>query len=271
MKHVVNFSGGACSFWAAHRVIEKHGPQDVTLLFADTLTEDWDLYRFLEDAGSALGVAVTRVSKGLSVWELFEKKMMLANSAKPVCSVILKREVLDKWRRANCDPADTVVYVGIDWTETHRVAPTRAALSEWRVEFPMMPEAPWDHLPVWDKCRMLSELRKLGVKVPRLYDMGFPHNNCGGFCVKAGHAHFAHLLKMMPERYAHHEMKERELRLRMKLAGKKKDYSILNDRRGDGKKKTLTLEMLRQRIEAGESFDRHDWGGCGCSLDPRAA
>jgi riboflavin synthase alpha subunit len=26
---------------------------------------------------------------------------------------------------------------------------------------------------------------------------------------------------------------------------------------------------LRLRIEAGESFDRHDWGGCGCSIDPR--
>lgn len=260
MRHVVNFSGGICSFWAAHRVIQKHGKDDVTLLFADTLTEDWDLYRFLDDAGSALGVPVTRVAEGRSVWELFDQKGMLGNSRFPVCSVMLKREVLDKWRNANCNPAETVVYVGIDWTETHRVAPTRAALPEWQVEFPMMDE------PLWDKCKMLDELRRLGIKVPRLYDLGFPHNNCGGFCVKAGHAHFAHLLKTLPERYAHHEAKEEAVR---RSTGK--DYSILNDRRGDGKKKTLTLRQLRQRIEAGESFDRHDWGGCGCSLEPRAA
>lgn len=254
-RHVVNFSGGICSFWAAHRVIEKHGPQNVTLLFADTLMEDWDLYRFLEDAGSALGVPVTRVSKGESVWELFERKGMLANSRFPVCSVELKRVVLDSWRNTHCDPANTTVCIGIDWTETHRVAPTRFALALWTVEFPMMDE------PLWDKCRMLDELRKLGVKAPRLYEMGFPHNNCGGFCVKAGHAHFAHLLKTMPERYAFHEAKEEGVR---RATGK--DYSILNDRRGDGKKKTLTLAMLRQRIEAGEEFDRDDWGGCGCSV-----
>lgn len=72
MKHVVNFSGGICSFWAAHRVIAKHGPQDVTLLFADTLMEDWDLYRFLDEAGAVLGVPVTRCAEGRSVWEVFE-------------------------------------------------------------------------------------------------------------------------------------------------------------------------------------------------------
>lgn len=241
-------------------MIERHGFEDVTLLFADTLMEDWDLYRFLDDASAKLGVGVTRVSEGRSVWELFEEKGMLGNSRFPLCSVMLKREVLDGWRKKHCDPAETTVYVGLDWTEPHRLEQTRKALPDWKVEAPMIDE------PLWDKCRMLDELRRLGIKPPRLYEMGFPHNNCGGFCVKAGQAHFAHLLRTMPERYAFHEAKERALRARVG-----KDYSILNDRRGNGKKKTLTLEMLRRRIEAGESFDRNDWGGCGCSLEPRAA
>lgn len=185
---------------------------------------------------------------------------MLGNSRFPLCSVILKREVLDAWRKANCVEFDTTVYIGIDWTESHRLEQTRDALPEWRIEAPMCEE------PLWDKCKMLDELRRLGIRPPRLYEMGFPHNNCGGFCVKAGQAHFAHLLKMMPERYAFHEAKEESVRQRTG-----KDYSILNDRSGDGKKKTLTLRRLRERIEAGESFDRHDWGGCGCSLESRAA
>jgi hypothetical protein len=259
MKHVVNFSGGACSFWAAYRAIQKHGKADVTLLFADTLMEDWDLYRFLEDAGAVLGVPVTRCAEGRSVWEVFDDESMMGNSRTPLCSRILKREVLDKWRHENC-PEGATVHIGIDWTETHRVAPTRLALTGWQVEFPMMDE------PLWDKCKMLAELEKLGVKPPRLYAMGFPHNNCGGFCVKGGQAQFAHLLKTMPERYAFHEQKEEAFRARVG-----KDVSILNDRRGDGKKKTLTLRSLRLRIEAGESFDRNDWGGCGCSLEPSAA
>lgn len=44
------------------------------------------------------------------------------------------------------------------------------------------------------------------------------------------------------------------------------DVSIMKDRRNKTVA-TLTLKQLRERIERGESFDRHDWGGCGCALD----
>ena len=256
MKHIVNFSGGVCSFWAAHRVIQQHGTKDVTLLFADTLEEDWDLYRFLDDAALALGVPVTRVSKGISVWDLFDKRRMISNSKKPVCSHVLKRDVLDAWRKKHCLEYDTTIYIGLDWTETHRVAPTRFALKEWRVEFPMMDE------PLWDKCRMLEELRRLGIKVPRLYELGFPHNNCGGCCVKAGHAHFAHLLRTLRGRYAQWEGRERVWRERVG-----KNFTVLTDRSGDGIKKPLTLEQFRKNVEAGKDYDRDDWGGCGCAVE----
>lgn len=99
---------------------------------------------------------------------------------------------------------------------------------------------------------MLAELRAIGIDPPRLYKLGFHHNNCGGFCIKAGQAHFAHLLKVMPERYAEHEAQEDAMRLRLG------DVSIMKDRRNKTVA-TLTLKQLRERIERGESFDRHDW------------
>lgn len=163
--------------------------------------------------------------------------------------------MLDEWRKANCMEHDTTVYIGIDWTETHRLEQTRSALPGWRIEAPMCDE------PLWDKCKMLDELRGLGVKPPRLYGMGFPHNNCGGACVKAGHAHFAHLLRTIPAKFAQWEGYERRVR---QTTGK--DFSVLTDRSGDGKKKPLTLEQFRKNIEQGKSYDRNDWGGCGCSL-----
>lgn len=255
MKHIVNFSGGVCSFWAAHRVIAKHGPEDVTLLFADVKMEDEDLYRFNAEASAFLGVPLTRISQELTPWELFAKEGMIGNSRAPICSVMLKREPLDRWHRANTLEMDTTLYIGIDWTEEHRLHDLRRRKPTWRIEAPMCDE------PFWDKCRMMTELRELGIEPPRLYSFGFPHNNCGGFCVKAGQAQFAQLLRAMPERYAFHEGKEQELRAQVG------DFSVLSDRRGDGKKKPLTLTALRERIEAGENFDRHDWGGCGCALD----
>ena len=110
---------------------------------------------------------------------------------------------------------------------------------------------------------MLTWAAEQGIRPPRLYDMGFPHNNCGGFCVKQGHAAFANLYREMPERYAYHEAKEQEFR---DMVGK--DVSILRDREG-GTTKPFTLGQLRERIDAGgtQLALADDWGGCGCMVD----
>ena len=129
----------------------------------------------------------------------------------------------------------------------------------WRYEAPLC-EAPYISKP-----DVLTWLKREGIAPPRLYAMGFAHNNCGGFCIKAGQGHFANLLRAMPERYAYHEGKEQELRA---LLGK--DVSILTDRRGDGKKKPLTLKDLRLSIEGGAQIDAFEIGGCGCAVDEAA-
>lgn len=254
VSHIVNLSGGICSFWAAHRVIEQFGRDGVVLLFADVKMEDEDLYRFNEEISKYLQVPITRISLEKSPWELFAEEGMIGNSRAPICSVRLKRQLLDQWHRAHALELSATIYIGIDWTESHRLDDLRRRKPSWRIEAPMCEP------PYWDKCRMLEELKPIGIKPPRLYRFGFPHNNCGGFCVKAGQAQFAKLLEMMPDRFRWHEEQEQKLRERVG------DFSVLKDRRG-GKPKPLTLRVLRKRIESGESFDRHDWGGCGCALD----
>jgi hypothetical protein len=253
--HVVNFSGGACSFWAAHRVVKKYGPENVTLLFADTKMEDEDLYRFLMESATYLGAQLEIVCDGRTPWDLFEAEDMMGNSRVARCSKVLKQEVLDAWLARHRAEMTTTLHLGLDWTEGNRLERARLRLPNWRVEAPMMDE------PIWDKSRMLCELTKIGIAVPLLYILGFPHNNCGGFCVKAGQAHFAHLFQTKPELYAFHEAKEQAFRDRTG-----KDVSIMKDRTG-GETRPLTLRALRFRIEAGEEFDRLEWGGCGCSVD----
>ena len=111
------------------------------------------------------------------------------------------------------------------------------------------------------KSHISKALKELGVDRPRLYDLGFSHNNCGGFCVKAGLGQFAHLLKVLPERYAHHEQKEHEFR---EFIGK--DVSILRDRRG-GETQSMTLEAFRGRIEEGEEFSYDTGWECLCFVE----
>lgn len=266
MKHIVQFSGGLCSFWAAQRVKQAlAGSDELVLLFADTQMEDEELYLFNQDAERYLGTKITALSDGRTPWEVMRDERVMGRSGLDVCSRILKRALLDAWRFENTTPDTATFYLGLDWTEKHRMYGDAQRKGMMRTFHPWTVRAPMMDEPIWDKCRMQREWQALGFKTPKLYAMGFPHNNCGGFCIKAGQAHFAHLLRMMPERYAFHEAKEEELRA---IVG---DYSVMNDRRGDGKKKTLTLRMLRERIEAGESFDRDDWGGCGCSVESAAS
>lgn len=256
MKHVVNYSGGACSFWAAHRVIEKHGTKDVTLLFADTLIEDEDLYAFNEWTAKTLGVPITRVCHGQTPWELFRDRGCVGNSLHPICSVYLKRKPLDLWRKQNCIEMDTVLYLGFEATEFNRVESIRRELPDWKIEAPMCEP------PLWDKCKIIDECSKLGFPKQKLYELGFPHNNCGGRCVRAGITHFVHLFKVLPERFLEWEKEEQDTMVDFVKRGIT-PWTVLKTRRG-GITKNLSLKDLRIRIESGEKFSKHDWGGCGC-------
>lgn len=263
MNRVVMFSGGLGSRAAAKRVAAQHGTADMVLLFTDTLIEDEDLYRFLDEAAADVGAPLIKLAEGRTPWQVFHDVKFLGNSRVDPCSKILKRQIADAWLRDNRDPQDTTVYVGIDWTEEHRfddgkgggLRPRRAAAG-WRYEAPLC--AP----PFVTKLELFAALADAGIQPPRLYGMGFAHNNCGGFCVKAGIGHFALLLEKMPVRYIEHEIAEDAF---IQFIGK--PVSMMADRRGDGKKKQLTMRQLRERIQGGGEVDRLSIGGCGCFLD----
>ncbi len=258
-KHVVNVSGGLCSFWAWKRVVDYYGPKNVIPLFADTLIEDPDLYKFNDQCAALLGTPIVRVCHGMNPWELFRSEGMIGNARFKICSIRLKREMLDQWHRENCMEMDTVIYIGFNSYKPHRLEAMREAKPFWRIEAPMMEE------PIWDKCRMIREAEVLGLDIPRLYRLGFPHNNCGGACVAAGISHFVHLLRVLPEVYATWEREELATQAELKSRGIDDSFTMLKDRRG-GVQKSLSLQTLRLRVEAGETFPRDEWGGCGCGV-----
>ncbi len=258
------FSSGLCSWCEAKRTVARYGLEGVTLIFADVKGnsihpfdgEDEDNYRFLDQAAANVGAPLVKITRGESLWELFHHRKMMANNRFPICSVKLKREILDAWQNAHCDPAVTTLHFGLNWDEGHRLEAMRAIKAPFKVESLICSEPP--HL---DKCQMQSLLRNEGIEPPRLYAKGFPHANCGGFCVKAGQAQFHLLLKVDPARYKYHEEKEQEFR---RLVSK--DVSIMKDRRG-GTTKTLTMKDFRERIEASGEYDEFEWGGCGCAVE----
>jgi hypothetical protein len=265
MKHIVNFSGGLCSFWAAWRVVRNVGPLNTVLLFADTLVESPNLYAFNLQCSELLGVPITRVSRELTPWQLFRQQRMIGNNRFPICSVMLKREPLDEWMLGNfeMDHRQSVMWgehatlhVGFDWTEEHRTVAMRQEHPAWTIHAPMQEGE------IWDKCRMQKEAEKLGLLISPAYTNGFAHDNCGGGCVRAGISHWVHVYHHKRPTYDEWEFEEWDLAQYLVGEGIE-PLSMLKDRRG-GETHNLYLRDLRVRIEAGEDLPKHEWGGCGC-------
>jgi hypothetical protein len=302
-RHVVMYSGGAGAWETARRVIDRHGPSHVTLLQTDTLAESSDTYRFMvESACQLFGIqvpadwmaAVRRlpewhedrfgrrvilddlracasvfvpqlvwIADGRDPWEVYHDERMLGKSGMANCSKILKREKASRWLAANCHRENTVIYLGLDWSEEHRFddgkgggAKHRYARGGWTAEAPLC-EPPYISL---DK---IARIRAAGLEPAQGYLKGYAHDNCSGGCCQAGQGHYAHRLEVDPERFAFDEANEQEF---IEFIGK--DVSMLTEQRNKVKY-TLTLRELRERIQGKVpgDVDRHEIGGCGCFVD----
>lgn len=259
LKYIVNVSGGLTSFEALRRTIEKHGKANTHAIFADTLIEDEDLYRFLDDQERYFGIEIQRVKDGRDPWQVMKDRRVISMLHMAPCSQELKRKVIDRVFHAQYAGGGYTRVFGMDWTEMHRIDRLTAALAPQPVWFPLIEK------PFTDKCQISAFLDTIGIKAPRLYSLGFTHNNCGGGCVKAGQAHWARLWRTMPERYLLWEAKEQEVREYLD-----KDIAILKDARG-GTTKPMTLKTFRERLESGDTqWDKDDWGGCGCFVSALA-
>ncbi len=255
-RHVVMFSSGAGSWAAARRVADLHGTDDLFLVFSDVSMEDEDNYRFLAESAADIGGTLVHLKDGRDIWQVFKDNRFLGNTRIANCSKFLKQKPARAWLDEHCDPVSTTVYVGIDWTEMHRLPAIERSYA------PYTARAPLTEPPYVNKASVLADLRSRGIEPPRLYALGFAHANCGGGCVRAGQGQFAQLLKVMPARYAEWERNEQELREHLGA-----DVAILRDRTG-GPVKPLTLRAFRERHESQpEQTDLFDIGGCGCFVE----
>lgn len=259
LSHVVQFSTGAGSAEVAWRVVEKYGVDSVVLLTADTMAEDADNWRFAREVVDALrNPEWVRLADGRTPMQVGLDLKVVPNNRMAVCSRVLKRELLRPYIEDRFDPETTVVYLGFDWTEMHRLD---AAVPHWA---PWTISAPLCERPYLSKPDLLGLFRQRGIEPPRLYSQGFTHANCGGACVRGGQAQWANLLRVNRPRYMDWEADEQ--RIRDSLG---KNVTILRDRTaktGASATRPLSLAQFRARLDSQPSmFDPDDWGACGCT------
>jgi hypothetical protein len=263
IDHIVSFSGGMGSFAEAYYCVQEFGKENVVLLFCDTLTEDPDLYRFVDECVKLLDCRFVRLSREKDIWTLFKENRFIANSRLDLCSRVLKRDLMSKvWLPDNYGitvyedgyPVESLsceVHLGIDFSEHHRLT---------TVQKHMYPKIYRSLLVERGYIIPKDFSEQFNIKRPYLYTLGFAHNNCGGFCIKAGLGHFKTLFEKLPEHYAYHEKQEAETISLGALPFLKKTTK--------GIKRYITMREYREEyLEQGKAEeDKYDIGGCACAL-----
>jgi hypothetical protein len=257
-KHIVSFSGGAASFAAAHLAVESYGKENVLLVFCDTMIEDPDLYRFIEEGAAALGCELIKLQDGRDPWQVFKDRKCQGNTRMAHCTVELKGKVFAKWLTSTFTPEQCVLHFGFDWTESHRLV---EAQKNWA---PYICSAVLCDPPYYSRQQVFQMVDDYDIELPRLYGLDFAHNNCGGFCVKAGQAHYANLLAKLPEVYAHHEAKQEQLMIELPTA--RPFLRLVRNKVTN----YLTLRQYREHLQSGGEFAEFEVGGCGCFSDASA-
>jgi 3'-phosphoadenosine 5'-phosphosulfate sulfotransferase (PAPS reductase)/FAD synthetase len=216
-KHVIMFSGGASSSYVAKWVVDKYGKENCILLYTDTLWEDEDNLRFLEECANYIGIEITRKVDGRTPEDVFFEQKFLGNARFAKCSEELKvRQTLIYIEELHNEGFVPLLYFGIGPHEKHRAESLTRHYEHFPIEpvkcvFPMI-----DSISSDVKARYIIE-HEWGIKLPRMYELGFHHANCAGRCVRAGFHHYANLYLEWPHVFKEQEAMEERFRTQFNL------------------------------------------------------
>ncbi|MED4018548.1 hypothetical protein P4659_21170 [Sutcliffiella cohnii] len=120
--HIAMFSGGAGSAYVAYQMVQTHGKENCRLFFTNTLWEDDDNYRFMEEIAEYIGIEITEVVDGRTPEEVFYDYKFLGNSRLAKCSEELKvRQTLVYMEELrDIENLEPILYFGIAPHEKHR-------------------------------------------------------------------------------------------------------------------------------------------------------
>jgi len=278
MRYVVSFSGGLGSASATDRMLSLGIPKtDIELVFCDTLIEDDDLYRFVNQSTSVLGMPYTHLRDGRHPWEVFKDVKYQGNSRTAHCSDLLKTEMFKQHIESKYDWNCTVV-LGMDYQEEDRIARANKKYQCGVI-------APMADPPYFSRADIEKSWEDRGVTIPRLYKLGFVHNNCGGFCVRAGLKQMRLLYKKFPERYLWHENEQEKFiywymqyKIERHAKGEITDQELQDALKSkghpflrktiDGVVQYITLKEFREQYMQDETPDPEcdNSVGCGCFI-----
>jgi hypothetical protein len=203
------FSCGAASAVAAKKTIELYGDTHaVTVVNTPVAEEDIDNRRFLKDVemwiGQQIHIATNPRWPDNSAVIVWQKRRFMSGRYGAPCTLELKKEARYAFERAN--PSDFIVLgFTVDEKERH----DRFVLTERSNVIPVLIDA---GINKYECFRILEHAK---IKLPRVYQMGYPNANCIG-CVKATSATYWNLVRAQhPDVFAERAKQSRELGVRL--------------------------------------------------------
>lgn len=188
---------GVSSFIAAYLA------KDVDrLVYCHIENQHPDSLRFLRDCERFLGKQIEILqSEHRSVENVVGKYRFLNSPYGAKCTNVLKKQVRKEWEKKQDEP---LIYVwGYDCTEKHRAERLRESEPDILHEFPLL-----DAGLTKEDCHKIS--KQLGLKRPKMYDMGYPNNNCIG-CVKGGMGYWNMIRQDFPKVFERMAKLERQI------------------------------------------------------------
>lgn len=174
---VVWFSCGAASAVAAKKTIELYGEtHNIRIVNNPIAEEDSDNIRFCKDVESWLGVeiefAFNSEYPNHSIEEVFAKRKYMSGVKGAPCTYELKKKARHQWESRN-----VFHHVVLGFTVDEKKRHDNFVLAER----PLLPVLIDLGITKEDCFKIIKDA---GIKLPRVYELGYPNANCIG-CVKA--------------------------------------------------------------------------------------
>jgi len=221
------FSCGAASAVAAKKTIERYGTHThIRVLNNPVDEEDRDNRRFLNDVERWLGVMIELVKSKKypsgSAVEVWEKRQFMSGPMGAPCTLELKKYARQEWEKDN-----QVDWNVLGFTADEKKRHERFVLTERSNVIPVLID---ENIT---KSDCYSILQSAGIKLPRIYSLGYPNANCIG-CVKAtSPTYWNHVRTMHPNVFEQRAQQSR--RIGAKLVRHKGERLFLDELPTDAK------------------------------------
>jgi len=183
------FSCGAASAVATHLAAEKYG--NIDAVYCRVQQEHEDSLRFLNDFVRITGIPVkTIVNEEFNgdIFNVFLKRKFFKNQYGAPCTMLLKKDMRKAYQRP-----DDIQILGYTVDEQARADRFIDANNDVNEDFILIDKQ-------ITKADCYAYVKKLGIKLPMMYQLGYSNNNCIG-CVKGGMGYWNQIRKDFPEQF----------------------------------------------------------------------